>query len=95
MTKREQKLYSQLKYEIIYSDNRKGTLVRLHLIKWQGSIKHMRADTQLYDYTIKLFSAKNVKFKTGNDAPRGGLIGEYIEFKVDYRNPFFRELLLR
>ena len=91
MTKREQELFTQLKYEIIYSYNRKGNLIRLHLIKWQGSIKHMRAYTRLYDFAIKLFTENNVKFKTGNDAPRGGLIGEYIEFKLDFRNSFLRE----
>lgn len=52
---------------------------RYHFKSWTGSRRHMTLLTALYDRAITLLNVFNIEYKLGNDAPRGGATGDYIE----------------
>lgn len=58
--------------------NLKGKTTILHLKTWNRTCGHMNLDTRKHDRTIELLNAISLKYKIGNDAPRGGAIGDFI-----------------
>lgn len=64
--------------------------VRLHLKEWAGSPRHLRLSDAKYYNTRAILDEFGVKYREGNDAPKGGVIGDYIEIVVDRRNKFWK-----
>lgn len=53
--------------------------VRLHLKYTRGHSRWTHNVTTKHDRALELFQTHNVSYTIGNDAPRGGEIGDYIE----------------
>lgn len=51
--------------------------IRLHLKWWDTNFRTLK-ETKHYSM-IEFLDALKVKYTTGNDAPRGGVTGDYIE----------------
>lgn len=78
-------IIKELKYEGATSK-----VFRLHLKSWTGSHKKPRLVDNESNY-IKVLEVYGIKYSKGNDAPKGGITGDYIEVIVDRRNPFWKE----
>ena len=50
--------------------------------RWNGSPNHLSLIDKAFDYK-KIFDAIGVKYKSGNDAPKGGRNGDYIKIRKD------------
>lgn len=61
---------------------------KLHLKYWTGHTRPKLIDNECHYITVLVTYA--IEFTSGNDAPRGGAAGDYIEVKVDRRNPFWK-----
>lgn len=58
---------------------------RLHGKHWTGSRKHRTlVDNEWKD--VHICKALGIKYLLGNDAPRGGVEGDYIQMILDGRN---------
>ena len=66
-----------------------GHLEKLHLKYWGGSNKHRYLDDSDYYKMIQICRFFEIDFKLGNDAPRGGATGDYIQIHVDTKNKFW------
>lgn len=69
---------SLLRFE---AKNSKTETVRVHLKTWRrrkGNNFSLRCGD--YDRALELLNYLKVNYSLGNDAPRGGEIGDYIEF---------------
>ncbi len=55
---------------------------RMHLKFWSGSRRHMVLVDAHYYRMIEFLTTLNCKFSLGNDAPKGGVTGDYIEVKL-------------
>lgn len=53
--------------------------VRLHLKYTRGHSRWTHNVTTKHDRALELFQTHNVSYTIGNDAPRGGEIGDYID----------------
>lgn len=63
---------------------------RFYLKKWTGSRRHMRLDDTRYNRMIEFLELVKIPYELGNDAPRGGAAGDYINVKLDGRNAFVK-----
>ena len=64
---------------------------RIHYSSWTGTRGHMKLDSILYKY-LDVAEALGLKYTLGNDAPRGGAEGDYIEMRFDGRNSAVRTI---
>lgn len=53
--------------------------VRLHLVTVSGRGQWTRANRRIHWRSMELLVSAGIDFTTGNDAPRGGAVGTYIE----------------
>lgn len=51
---------------------------RIYPFSWGGSARHIRAIDNT-DYIKRFLKLAGMKFKTGNDAPKGGKEGNYLQ----------------
>lgn len=81
------------KYAVIIDElKREGKGVKsfkLHKKMWTGSYKRPRLVDKEDNY-IDVLDSLGLTYTRGNDAPKGGVEGDYIEVKVDRRNKFWR-----
>ena len=67
-----------------------GAVIRLHLVKTDWSAGKPRGLTDAaHKAAIAMLHRYGVDFTEGNDAPRGGAKGRYIEIRVDRRKAFW------
>ena len=78
---------------MLHSEAKNKKLVRLHLKEWSGRNRNLTLKTALYYNTKHILDHFGIKYTLGNDAVRNGVIGDYIEFKVDKRNRFWNNPL--
>lgn len=65
-------------------------VVRVHPKFWTGSPRHMSLCESAWWSYIDLCKEFGLKYVTGNDAPKGGVTGDFIEIRVDRRNKFWK-----
>lgn len=70
--------------------NQTAKVERYHLKFWQGSKRHMTLNTTDYHQFLDVCKRYNLRFTTGNDAPKGGATGDYIEVVRDNRKSFYK-----
>lgn len=63
-----------------------GKAGRVYGKKWLRNGRHKTLVTSEYDRTLDLLKAFGIKYAIGNDAPKGGLEGDYIDIRFDGRN---------
>lgn len=64
-----------------------------HLKYWTGTNRHRTlVDTDYYNM-ITLLKELGIKYELGNDAPKGGVTGDFIKIKSDKRNKNYRTIL--
>lgn len=56
-----------------------NTGYRFHLKEWRGSGRHISLSDCEHRDCLTLFNILGINYSTGNDAPRGGVAGDYIE----------------
>ena len=61
---------------------------KLHYKSWTGSRRHMRVNESIDTYLLSKFC----DFSCGNDAPRGGVDGDYIIINTKQYNLFLKRL---
>ena len=52
--------------------------IKLYLKAWSGNGRHRTLIESRYNLVIDFLNALKIKYETGNDAPRGGVEGDYI-----------------
>lgn len=52
---------------------------RIHPMFWTGTARTKTLVTTKYERMRDILGALRIEYKLGNDAPRGGMTGEYIE----------------
>lgn len=66
---------------------------KLYLKYYSGTVRYRHTvDTDYYNMK-KLLDGLNIKYKVGNDAPRGGATGDYILILADRRNSTYKKIL--
>ena len=63
-----------------------GSSVRLYLKKWSRSSGRNQLQDRGYYRTIEILKALGLSYETGNDSPRGGVEGDFIELKKSEYN---------
>lgn len=64
--------------------------IRIYKYSIIGQHKNTKYSADKTRCLTEIFDKYNVKYKEGNDAPRGGKTGDYIEYKNDFRNKIFK-----
>lgn len=54
--------------------------VRIHLKRYTGQGRFSKITTADHDHMSQLLRFFDIEFAYGNDAPRGGKLGDYIQF---------------
>lgn len=66
-----------------------------HLKYWTGSNKHRTLVETDHSNLIDVLNYYQINFELGNDAPKGGVTGDFIKLKVDKRNKAYKTILQR
>lgn len=66
--------------------------VKIRPIYQVGDYSQKRYSTDHTDTYCNYLDELKLKYVVGNDAPRGGQLGKYIEVKIDKRNSFIKSL---
>lgn len=88
--KKDEELKSR--YEYVINLLKSGDKI-FHLKYWTGNRNYRTLVETDYNNMIDVLNYYNIKFELGNDAPKGGVTGDYIELKVDKRNANYKKLL--
>lgn len=76
--------------KMLQNEAKNKKIVRLHLKEWSGRGKPYALKTALHYNVMHILKHFKVNYITGNDAKKGGITGDFIEFKVDKRNNFWK-----
>lgn len=60
-----------------------SVLRRFHGIESRGRGRFTRLSTAKHDDAVRLLDALGVAYELGNDAPRGGRVGTFIQFEEE------------
>ena len=66
--------------------------VKLRPINQVGKGKHASYSADHTNEYCNYLDELKLKYNLGNDSPRGGQLGKYIEVKLDKRNAFIKSL---
>lgn len=70
--------YIKVMYEMLNYYDMNRTRYRYHFKKWTGRFRHLSL-VDKESYAIDLLKFYKLKYTKGNDAKKGGVIGDYIE----------------
>lgn len=65
--------------------------IKYYTITEKGSPRHRHYEDFTSDFE-RVLKAKKLNYTLGNDAPRGGQLGNYLLIKIDKRNAFIKSL---
>ena len=80
------------RYQYVISLILEGTK-KFYLKRWAGTNKHRTLLESEYYNMLCVLNELNIRFEVGNDAPRGGVTGDYIQIISDRRNSNYNKLL--
>lgn len=66
--------------------------IKLRVVYVVGKFSRKSYSTDHTNEYCKYLDELKVKYVIGNDSPRGGQTGKYIEIKLDKRNAFIKSL---
>lgn len=66
--------------------------VKIYTVNKVGKFKHSQYSVDHASQYAAYLDTLKVKYSFGNDAPKGGKLGYYIEIKLDRRNSFIKKL---
>lgn len=66
---------------------------KFYLKYWAGSKRFKNLNDTEYYNMIRFLDFYNIKYKLGNDAPRGGVEGDYIFIISDKRNKNLKNII--
>lgn len=66
---------------------------KMHLKYWSKSKGHFNLHETEYLHMLALLDILEIKYREGNDAPQGGIAGDYIEILSDKRNSIIKKIL--
>ena len=80
--------------ELIEENIKKGNKeIKIHTITTTGSGKYTQYTTDKTPKIVAFLKENNIKYTIGNDAPKGGKLGNYVTFKIDKRNKLIKQLI--
>ena len=81
-----------IKQEILWGLKKEIKTIKIYKYSVIGSGKYTKLSVDHSRVFREEFIKNNIPFLEGNDAPRGGQIGDYIIFKIDFRRKFFADI---
>ena len=79
-----QRAYTELCYHVKFKDK------KMYLKSYSGKGKYRRITDSHYKNMIEFLKLNEIMFDLGNDAPRGGQLGDYILIRSNRINPIIR-----